>query len=123
MINLHSQSINVNRLELIKVMKANKEKHVAEYNVAAEAYQGLMIKKLQETIRNIKKGKIKELNVRLAKPVSQEDAYQDVIDVLEVSVDENIQLDKQSFQAFYQDKWIWSESFKLMASSYASGKV
>ena len=119
MISLHSQSVNVNRKDLLQVLIANRELHVKEFNEAIAGYQQAMLDVLTKAVKDVKKGLIAELNIRLAKPASHADEYTQVIEMLEVSVDEVINLSSDAFQAYYKDKWGWSAGFKALASTYS----
>lgn len=123
MISLHSQSVNVNRKDLLQVLIANRELHVKEFSEAIDGYQQAMLDVLAQTTKNVKKGLIAELNLRLAKPASHEDDYTQVIEMLEVSVDEVINLSSDAFQAYYKDKWNWSAGFKALASTYSGAAL
>lgn len=122
MISLHTQSVNVNRLDLLKVLVENREKHVQEFNDACTGYQQAMLDTLAKAIKDVKKGSVAELDIHLPKPASHEDEYTQVIEMLEVSVDDVINLSSDAFLAYYKDKWGWSAGFKALASTY-SGRV
>lgn len=119
MLNLRNKSVNVNRLQLLETLRTNREKHIKEFNSAEAGYQEAMIEKLQETLKLVKKGKVKELNVALSRPRSYEKDYTETIEMLELSVDENINLDSESFRAYFKDEWSWSTGFKTLVASYS----
>jgi hypothetical protein len=116
----NGNSVNVDRLELLEILKKNREKHVAEYNLAVAGYPAAMIKELQDQIKAVKKGTVKELHLRLPRPTSYEENYTEVIEMLEMSVDKTIHLDRSGFKSYIKDEWGWSGAFKAMSSSYSS---
>jgi hypothetical protein len=122
MISLHQQSVNVNRVALLGALRKNREAHITAFQEAVDGYQEAMLETLRNTTKKVKRGEVKELNVRLPAPVSHEKDYTQVIEMLELSVDENINLSSDAFQAYFKDKWAWSEGFHALASSY-SGKM
>lgn len=119
----NGQSVNVDRIELLTKLKENREKHVAEFNAAVGAYQQAMIDKLQDVLKQVKKGKVEELHVRLPKPTSYEDSYTDIIEMLEMSVDKTINLDRSSFKSYVKDEWGWSSGFKSLTGAYIGGSA
>lgn len=119
MLNLRNKSVNVNRVALLETLKKNRELHIKEYNAAAGGYHQAMLDKLQETIKKVKKGEVTELNVSLSRPRSYEEHYTETIEMLELSVDENINLDSESFRAYFKDEWSWSGGFKNLVASYS----
>ena len=122
MLNLRNKSVNVNRSQLLQTLKKNREIHVKEFAAAEAGYQQAMIDELQKTLKKVKKGEVKELHVSLSRPRSYEKEYTETIEMLEMSVDENINLDAESFRAYFKDEWSWSNGFKTLAAAY-SGAV
>lgn len=126
MFNRGKQSVNVKRSELLEILKKNREQHKLDYKEAVEGYRGAKIKALEEALEKVKTEENPEktsLNVSLNKPVNYVSEYTQIIDMLEMSVDEIINLDSDSFQAYIKDNWSWKRSFMLSNSSYmASGK-
>ena len=119
MMNLRNKSVNVNRIQLIEILKVNREKHAIEFQASINGYQQAMIDFLQKTLKEIRKGKVKELSISLARPRSYEKDYTEAIEMLEVSVDDNINLDSESFRAYFKDEWQWSNGFKSLVASYS----
>lgn len=121
MITLNSQSVNVDRIRLLETLKKNREAHIKEYNEAMAAYKPAMLAALNQEIENVNSGKTKELRLSLPLPCSHENSYTNVIDMLEYSVDETINLSSDAFKAYVKDEWNWSGSFKGLVSSYVGG--
>lgn len=119
MLNLRNKSVNVNRVSLLETLKANREIHIKDFIAAETGYQQAMLDKLMETVKKVKKGEIKELNISLSRPRSYEKEYTETIEMLEMSVDENINLDVESFRAYFKDEWPWSNGFKSLVASYS----
>lgn len=120
------QSVNVKRSELLEVLKKNREQHKLDYKEAVEGYRGAKIKALEDALEKVKTEEKPEkisLNVSLNRPVNYINEYNQVIDMLEMSVDEFIKLDTDSFQAYIKDNWSWKRSFMSSNATYmASGK-
>ena len=120
------QSVNVKRSELLEILKKNREQHKLDYAEAVEGYRGAKIKALEDALEKVKteeKPEKTSLNVSLNKPITYVSEYTEVIDMLEMSVDEIINLDSDSFQAYIKDNWSWKRSFMASNSTYmASGK-
>lgn len=126
MFNRGKQSVNVKRLELLEILKVNRDQHKLDYKEAVEGYRGAKIKALEDALEKVKNEVNPEktsLNVSLNKPINYVSEYTEVIDMLEMSVDDVINLDSDSFQAYIKDNWSWKRSFMVSNSSYmASGK-
>lgn len=120
MFSTHKQSVNVDRVGLLDVLRANRSKHVQDYKDAVEGFQEAMIELLEETLVKAKNGELKSLSVALAEPKSHEQEYTDAIEMLEVSVDAVINLDSDMFKAYYKDQWPWSRGFNDLVGTYSN---
>lgn len=120
------QSVNVKRSELLEILKKNRDQHKLDYKEAVDGYRGAKIKALEDALEKVKtedKPEKTSLKVSLNRPINYISEYTQIIDMLEMSVDEVIKLDSDSFQAYIKDNWSWKRSFMLSNSSYmASGK-
>lgn len=120
MINLHSKSVNVTRADLIAALKTNMQKHVAEYNEAVSDYQAKVIADLAAALDRAKAGDFSKVSVSVQRPESHEQEFIDIIDMMEMSVDETINLESSAFKAYFRNEWPWKKAFDLIATSYKS---
>lgn len=119
---LHSQSVNVSRAKLLGALKENLTKHVKAYAQAVIDYRLALQADLTEALNKSldPNSRLDKINVDFDHPQSYASQYQQVIDMLEFSVDETINLDSQAFRAYIKDEWSWKGSFELSNSTYAS---
>lgn len=111
-------NVVVSKDELLKVLKENKEKHVQIYNDALEGVRVEYGKLLRKELKKLEDGKEVKSSVTITMPVSHEEQYDEVIQMLEMSVEKEIELTRHEFQQYVQDKWI-SASEKNLLRSYA----
>ncbi len=129
-------SVKVNKLEMIKKLKANRKKHKAEYNEALTEYEicykEKMVEardKLKETVQhmevliNLEDLKAESLpplsfNFRLNIPSHHLECYDSTLDMLEASVHEFIILSANDFNKFYRDNWEWKDNFSNTVLHY-----
>jgi hypothetical protein len=121
-LSLHSQTVNVAREKLLAALKENLAKHQKDYIQAVINYRialqaDLTAALVQASDPNSRLDKIK---VDFAHPKSYVNQYQQVIDMLELSVDETINLDSQAFRAYIKDEWSWKGEFEVTNMTYAS---
>lgn len=121
-LSLHSQTVNVSRVKLLKALKENLIKHQADYAQAVFNYRLALQVDLTAALvqANDPKSRLDKIKVDFAHPQSYASQYQQVIDMLEFSMDETINLDSQAFRAYVKDEWSWKGSFELTNSTYAS---
>ena len=115
---IDSRTVNVKRADLLEKLRANKETFIEEYKEALSDFNAKVIRELQQNLKKAKKGQLKEVRINLVPPTDHTDDYQEVIDMMEVSVDEVINLDSESFKAYYKNEWNWTSHFKTLNSSY-----
>lgn len=119
---LNSQSVNVSRDKLLAALKANLTKHTKDYANAVINYRLALQADLTAALvqANDPKSKLDKITVDFSHPKSYASQYQQVIDMLEFSVDETINLDSQAFRAYIKDEWSWKNNFELTNSTYAT---
>ncbi len=111
----------VNRLELLKQVRANLEKHK---KVVAEAVIGFNKKRIallkKELYRAENKPKTESLSLSLTRPVDHSEQYATVIQMLEWSNEEKVELSPDEFRQLVQDEWNWTNQFVTVNSGYSS---
>ena len=116
-------SVTVPRLEVIEKLKANLSQHKADYLEAVDAYFEEVEKKLKAELKKFKSKPRESVRVSLSFPVTYADSYETAIEMLEMSVDENIVLNRDMFVKFVKDEWEWKNSFAAGTLSYIAGKA
>lgn len=122
MMHFRNQSVNVKRSDLLEALRKNRSLHIAEYKEALRDFRLKMKSELQRAAESLvvtTDDHLHKFKVQLpAAPSSHTRNYDEVIEMLELSVDETINLDSESFQAYFKNKWSWTDSFKTIAASY-----
>lgn len=112
-------SINVNKDELIAIMKENRKAH---HDIVVEAQAGFLarvIERLDEMLKLAASGKKIDINVGLTMPVDMTDEYDTVIGMLELDINPSVELDKQQYKNWVQDDWNWSKQFTTTNAYYS----
>lgn len=118
MLNLRTQSVNVKRSELIAALKLNLQVHLAQYAEALEDYKAKVIYELEQALEKAKAGTLTEATLHIVKPESHERDFTNVIEMMEMSVDDTINLEGDAFRAYFKNEWSWQRSFEISAASY-----
>lgn len=111
--------IKVKREELITKIKENREKHILDFTKAQKGFKIDCEVKLKAALKAVRKGEIPE-DIDFEEPTSHEDDYDAVIDMLEMSVDDELEITYEQFQRYARDKWNWSTKFNQLATFYNS---
>ena len=115
------RSVKIDKIELLKIVRENKDKHVKEYNESVEDYKAAAIKVAAEHVELAKSGdleKIAKIKAMPAKPSSYEKEYDRAIRMLELSVESVIELEDDIFNQLVLDEWTWKHQFTASASLY-----
>lgn len=121
MMGIRSQSININRMVLIEKLREGLVAHESEYQEAMTDYNSAVVKFMREACTRAESGDFDDLVLKFPKPVSHSDDYKNVIELLTYSVDENINLDSESFRSYVKGEWSWRGMFdmsKTLISGY-----
>jgi len=109
--------IKVKKEELVNTLKENRLKHIKDFEEAKVAFQEDVVKELKTILRNAKNGKIKT-SIHFDEPSQHTDDYDTVIEMLEMSVDDEVYLTRNEFKQYVRDEWNWKDSFIATNSFY-----
>jgi len=124
------REVKVKRVELLAKVVENRAKHVKEYNEAVEGYKEAAIGKLNEVITELEERaeKVEQEDgpFRLdtigfgsvVVPTSHEKDYNQVIEMLRMSVDDALTIKTDEFACYVMDDWDWSSEFKNVSQMY-----
>jgi hypothetical protein len=98
---------------LLDALKTNLTKHQKAYAQAVIDYRTALQIDLTAALvqANDPKARLDKIKVDFSHPQSYASQYQNVIDMLELSVDEVINLDSPAFRAYVKDEWSWKAGF------------
>lgn len=116
-------NVKVNRDELLGIVRQNKEKHINEFYDAVEDYKKAVVKIAEENLELARSNNLEDIAKIKGiphKPISYELSYTRAIRMLELSVDNEIELDENTFNQLVLDEWQWKQSFSTMNSTYKS---
>jgi hypothetical protein len=111
--------VRLNKSELLAIIKKNRAEHRDIFTEALEGYKQKMLALLNEMIDEIKKGKRVEHMIRLVQPTDQTKEYDRAIRMLEMSVDDIVELDEETFANLVLDDWSWSHQFYNSNAQYS----
>ena len=116
-------AVKINRMNLLGIVRENKEKHIAEYNESVEDYKSAVIKIATENLALVTTNDLKEIakvKNQPHPPVSYENSYTRAIRMLELSVEEHIEVEEDVFNQLVLDEWTWKHQFATSTALYKS---
>ncbi|WP_338756790.1 hypothetical protein V9385_15650 [Pseudomonas juntendi] len=117
MLHANNRVVNVDRAELIKALKQGREKHLADFQQAKIDFEEAAVKFLTESLGRAQKGDLSDIVFKLPRPESHVGDYDEIIAMMEQSVDTTISLDSQSFRAYFLGEWDWKRGFEVALAS------
>jgi hypothetical protein len=121
------REVKVRRDELLSVLRQNRERHITEYESACVGYREVALRRIEEgfqeardVVNRLKEGQTVAVSFRisLSVPVSYEKAYDQIIRMMEMSVDTEIVLTAGQFACFVMDDWEWKEEWASSNAQY-----
>jgi delta-aminolevulinic acid dehydratase/porphobilinogen synthase len=112
--------IKVNKEKLILDIEQNMKNHEVEFKEAMSGFLMVAVDTLNEELKVLAKGDIPS-NVIFSVPESHVSDYQDIIDLLKMSVDDELEITYDQFKRYVKDDWIWSVGFKNLHAVYNNG--
>ncbi len=112
------KTVKIKKEELLTKIKKNRNIHEAEYNQAFEGYKKAVINGLEELIANAKAGKELKTSINLPTPHNYTDRYDQIITMLEMSVEDVIEIDNSDFNKYVLDNWEWKAISKGVFDTY-----
>ena len=110
--------ITVKKDKLLEALKRNLEKHISEFKTTRAGYEVAFVEKAEELLAAAKKGDFSKVRIELAEPLSHERDYTRVINMLTMSVDEEIKISDTQFSQYVEDEWNWTSTFKTSTAMY-----
>jgi hypothetical protein len=117
------RSVKVEKAELMKILQDNKKKHIKEFDESVKDYKKAALKVAKEHVELAKSGdldQIAKIRAMPQRPTSYEDSYNRAIRMMELSVDDEIELEEQIFNQLVLDEWMWKTAFTASGALYKS---
>jgi hypothetical protein len=108
------------REELLTVLKENRLEHKQIVKEAVEGYIKAAADAVANRLAELRKGKCVSLTFHLNPPVDQSEAYDTIIEMLEMSKDTEIELCASEFRQLVMDEWDWMDTFLAQNKLYSA---
>lgn len=119
------KSIRMARLDLLTIVRENKQKHISLFNESVNDYKTLVLKISLENKVLAESGQLsefKKLKLYPTPPVSYESSYAKAIRMLELCIDEIVEISEDEFNQFVLDEWHWKNMFVSSNALYKSSQ-
>lgn len=111
--------VKVRKAELLQRLEANRGTHRTLFLEAQDGYRELVIGELDKALKDAREGRAIRTVIQLQAPQDHTAEYDNVIEMLRMSVDDEIELEAHAFQCFVLDQWQWTHATRVLNSAYA----
>ena len=109
------KQIRVDKAQLLKILQKNRSEHRATFLEAQKAFRVVAIKALDAQLKDPTTA-----NLKAVRPEDHTVDYDRSIQMLEMSVDQQITVDEREFQNYVQDVWNWSREWASNSMAYVN---
>jgi hypothetical protein len=99
----------------------NRDQHRAVFEKALEVYKERLLAHLELKVEQVKKGERIEHYIALPVPEDHTKDYDRILNMLDLSVDDEVTITQREFAMYVMDDWAWKESFYSNTVSYTEG--
>jgi hypothetical protein len=112
--------VNINRKELLEIVRQNATKHMIDYQDDVVKYKALVLSILKENADHVVADELDKLKPIPSKPSNYKGDYNRAIRMLELSTDEVIQLSEKDFNNLVLDEWHWKNGLLMEKLRYTA---
>ena len=112
------QKVKVKTAELLAKVQENRNNHRTQFEKAMDIFRADVIEELDRMIRDAKAGKEIRRIVNLPPPEDHTEDYDCVINMLKMSVDQEVELTNHEFSQYVMDNWQWSQAVTQSFNRY-----
>ena len=113
------ESLSFKKSEVLDKLRENREEHMTIIVEAQKGYRKEAIKLFSDKLTSLKAGEKVDVSFHLPMPASYVDEFDNAIQMLEMSVDEEVELTDDEFKCYIRNKWTWQTRFLEANSSYS----
>ncbi len=109
----------LNKERLLETVRENLATHREKFEEAMDGYKLKAIGLLSEHIQRIRDNAPEKVFIQLPMPEDHSRDYERVIEMLEWSQDDTLELDESEFATYVLDQWGWQEGFAQTYAMYS----
>lgn len=113
------ETVRVRRNELLRRVEENRAEHAEIFEKALEGWQKAVTTALKQAYADARAGREYTTDLGLQRPADHTKDYDQVIEMLKMSQDDELELPTQQFVQFVMDEWSWQSHFLTVTSGYS----
>jgi hypothetical protein len=108
----------IEKEKVLARLRANREEHQKIYKEAVAGFKDTAVTKLKVLLK--KCSGTESIYLSIDAPKDHTDAYDTVIEMLEMTTKDEVTLGATEFAMFMQDRWSWMERFLSSSADYSA---
>lgn len=112
------KKVKVRKEALLDELRENRSAHRRRYREALDGYKDKVRQELERYLKRVENGDVLDIRVRLPRPEDHSEDYDRAIKMVEMSVDEELELDEREFAELVMDDWGWKGQFLTSTAQY-----
>lgn len=112
------ETVKVTKSVVIGRITKNRDRHRDIFERAMTIYRQKAIERLEDVITALQNGDTPSLIVHLPVPEDHTKDYNAVLDMLDLSVDDEVEISQRDFRCYVRDEWDWKQKFLGTVNSY-----
>lgn len=113
------ENVKLNKAALITRVKVNRDNHRKLFEQAQVGFREEVIKELDRHLDAARSNKTLPSLIRFDPPQDHTNEYDRILDMLDMSVEDVVELDSVAFAHFVRDEWQWKQEFLSNVSKYS----
>lgn len=114
-------TITVDKTRLRERVQQNRDAHREIFNQATEAFHDRYISEVEKFLDDAKQGLRYELTIRLPRPEDHTADYDRVLEMIDMSVGDTMELEELDVAYYIQDDWAWKRAWVGSTLDYTNG--
>ena len=117
--------VKVKKDELLEILRKNKETHVVDFDESVADFKDAVVKIAKDNLELVETGDLGSISKTQSfprAPKSYESDYSKSIHMLELSVEDEIELEDDEFAQLVLDEWDWKRNFTSSKEMYMTLK-
>ena len=118
-------NVRINRMDLLNILKENRDEHLELYNEACVAYKKEMAAHLQKMVKKVQQaedGEAVQVWISLPCPEEHTADFDRIIDMVEHDTRNELELSENEAAQYISNNWNWIKSFTSNTTSYIPKK-
>lgn len=117
----NTKTYKVPKATLLGYIRSNREKHVRDHDTAVALYRKRAEVELQRKLTQVKEGQKFSLSnwPGLLVPRSYAKEYDQVIGLLDLTLEDVIEITPADYRQYVLDEWAWKPGFSSMVKNYS----